>query len=291
MSPRAISAKNGRSVARPRSARASSRRARARPSARAGRGAASWISVGEVEEARRTGRSRSSSTRGRSWSASSIARRDRRARPRARTTSPKRRRRSSSSTASSRSSASSETSKSASRVTRKTALLDDLHLREEPRQEVRDRRPRAGRTGRAARLRGSAAAPPAPSRARSAPRPSPGRATKTPRLSERPGDVGERLARARRRAASAPGRSRASKRRSQLLELLLVAVVDARDDDALLGERGLQVARPELATARAVSSSTRSRISASVCSGVRPSGERTARPGVRLVHAGRRRAP
>ena len=48
-----------------------------------------------------------------------------------RTTSPKRRARSSSSTARSRSSASSETVKSASRVTRKTSCVDDLHAREE----------------------------------------------------------------------------------------------------------------------------------------------------------------
>ena len=55
-----------------------------------------------------------------------------------RTTAPKRRFCSSLSTATSRSSASSEISVSPSRVTPERGLLDDLHLREEPVEEVRD---------------------------------------------------------------------------------------------------------------------------------------------------------
>ena len=58
-----------------------------------------------------------------------------------------------------------------------------------------------------------------------------------------------------------------------------VAVVDLADRRCpRLGERRPQLASSRSATGGAVSSTTRSRISASVSCGVRPSGERTARP-------------
>ena len=125
-----------------------------------------------------------------------------------RVTSPKRRRRSSTSTASSRSSASSETSRSASRVTRKTELLDDLHAGKERRQEVHqhllERHVMA-----VAADREEARKPLGNLHAREALLAGLGIAGEHGEADRERRDVRERLPRARRRAVSAPGRSRA----------------------------------------------------------------------------------
>ena len=65
-----------------------------------------------------------------------------------------------------------------------------------------------------------------------------------------PGDVRERLARARRRAASGPGRSRARSSASSLPQLLVGAVLDLRDLDPRRRERRAQLAPPEARLAR-----------------------------------------
>ena len=130
-----------------------------------------------------------------------------------RTTSPKRRRRSSSSTARTRSSASSETVKSASRVTRKTRVVDDLHAREQRRRGSWRSGPRAGRTcARRRPARSAAASPSAPSRARRPPPRRPGRG-RPRRATARGWRCRGTAARARPPAASAPGRSGAGSAR------------------------------------------------------------------------------
>ena len=193
-----------------------------------------------------------------------------------RTTSPKRRRRSSSSTASSRSSASSETSKSASRVTRKRAALDDLHPREEPRQEVRDHplerhEPAAARRPREARqaLGDLDAREPLLARLRVA--------HEHAEAEREAGDVREGLARGRRRAASAPGRSRARSASRARAARRVAGRRRARRRCPRPRARGSRSSLQSSDCARSASR-TRSRISSSVCCGVRPSGERTARP-------------
>ena len=188
-------------------------------------------------------------------------------------------RRSSSSTASSRSSASSETSRSASRVTRNADALEDLHPREEAGQEVRRSPARAG--------------PPRPSRAdrrakrgrpsgtfTRAKRSSPvsGSRTKTREAERERRDVGERLARARPRAASARGRSRARSGCRARRAPRGAAPRRARRRSPRAASAGHELVAPRPATAAAYSSSTRLRASASACCGVRPSGERTVTP-------------
>ena len=103
-----------------------------------------------------------------------------------RTTSPKRRRRSSSSTASSRSSASSETSKSASRVTRKTDRSTNLHPGEEPVEEVRDHASRAAAAARACRSAKKRGSPSGTFTRANRSSPVSGSRARTPRRSERP---------------------------------------------------------------------------------------------------------
>ena len=70
-------------------------------------------------------------------------------------------------------------------------------------------------------------------------------------------------------------RSGARRRASSSRELLVGRVLDGADDDPLGGERGARARRARAVDCAAVSSSTRSRTSASACCGVRPSGERT----------------
>ena len=163
-----------------------------------------------------------------------------------RTTSPKRRRRSSSSTASSRSSASSETSKSASLVTRKTDALENLHAREEPVEEVRDRRPRAAAAARAsptAKKRGSPSGTLTRAKRSS---PDSGIAGEDAEAEREAGDVREGLTgadpeRGQDRedlALEARRRARASSSR--------IEVVDLRDHDPLVGERRTERLPPEL---------------------------------------------
>ena len=169
-----------------------------------------------------------------------------RTKPRAGPTSPKRRRRSSSSTASSRSSASSDTSKSASRVTRKTARsaisicgksqgrkwaitrssgtniprFADLDEARQPLRDLHAREPLLARFGVDARTRA--------------------------RLSESAEMYGNGWP-GRRRAASASGRSRGRRSRASSSSSLLGAVVDAADQDSLLGRSAGRARAPRAA--------------------------------------------
>ena len=130
----------------------------------------------------------------------------------------------------------------------------------------------------------------APSRARSAPRPTSGSRTSTPRLSDSPEMYGN--------GWPGPDRERRQHRvdlaREDALELVELVRRSrrrrCRPGSPRRRARG-RARRARAATARRVRSSTRARISASVCCGVRPSGERTARPESDLVVAARRRAP
>ena len=163
--------------------------------------------VARGRAARGSGRRRPGAPASRSLSRATIAR-EIELETSSRTTAPKRRRRSSLSTASSRSSASSEISVSPSRVTRKAArsgrsMPGKSQLRwweitlssgiSSPRVADRDEaRQRLGHLD-----------------AREALLARVGVAHRDPEAEREPRDVGERLARARPRAASAPGRSRA----------------------------------------------------------------------------------
>ena len=199
-----------------------------------------------------------------------------------RTTAPNRRLRSSVSTASSRSSASSEISVSPSRVRRNAARsVSSISGKSQP-QEVRDHGLERDQQAAVADRDEARQASRAPSRARSAPRPSPGRAPCTPRRQREPRDVRERLARARPRAASAPGRSGVRTPPRARRARLGVASSTVPTTIPSAASAGTSSSRQSLDCA-AVSSSTRSRTSASACCGVRPSGERTSTPRDDLV--------
>ncbi len=82
----------------------------------------------------------------------------------------------------------------------------------------------------------------------------------TPRLRRRAARCTGTAGRGRRRAASAPGRSRARTAGSSSARSSLVAVLHAADLDALRRERRRELLPPEASTARRSARSTRSRI-------------------------------
>ena len=129
------------------------------------------------------------------------------------------------------------------------AALGDLHLREQPVEEVARSRSRAAGTRPrlpSGRKRGSTSGT-----FTRANRSSPvfGSRDVDAEAQRQPGDVGERLARADRRAASASGRS-AVEDVLELRALGLRAVLDAPDHDAGLREPRPQVALPDARLAR-----------------------------------------
>ena len=167
--------------------------------------------------------------------------------------------------------------------------LDDLHLREEPRQEVADRPARAGRSSRAVptgRNRGSSSGTLTRAKRSS---PVSGSRTKTPRLSERPemygngwpGPTASGVSTGKTSASKSRSSSAAPPRRSPSIAATMIPASASAGRSSRFQSRAW----------RAVSSSTRSRISASASSGVRPSGERTDEAGLRLLGQARRRAP
>ena len=165
-----------------------------------------------------------------------------------RTGSPKRRRRSSSRTASSRSAASSETSKSASRETRKNAhstisicgkrrgrkcRIASSSGTKQPREPIgRNRGSSSGTFTRAKRSSVES-----------------GSRTKTPRLSESPEMYGNGWPVPTASGVST-GKTSAREEPLELRQLVLVELVDVRDDDSGLGERRPKLALPEPRLAR-----------------------------------------
>ena len=210
-----------------------------------------------------------------------------------RTTSPKRRRRSSSSTACSRSSASSETVKSASRVTRKTPwstismpgnsasrLRGDHVLERHERSCPSPTGTKRGSISFGTFTRANVVTCVCGSR------------TSTAERQREVGDVGERAARGRPPAASAPGRSGAgSARRARSRSSSLDARRAATIADAVLGQRRAQLALEAARLARGRARRSRSRIASIVSrrrAAVGAAGRRSRR---RPGRAGRRRGP
>ena len=111
-----------------------------------------------------------------------------------------------------------------------------------------------------------------------------GVADEEPEAQRQPRDVRERLAAGRRQAASAPGRSRASKTSSSSLQLLPARGPRSRRRRSPACESGLELALPELRLLAREPRASRSRISRSASWGVQPVGRAHGDARGRLIH-------